>query len=302
MGGLKRWAAALAVAWCAAGPASPWLWAAGETPQALLESARKAMDRKDFGRAASLARRVVKRHAEAPEAEDARLVRIQALQGDGKIKRAITECDGLLAAYPRTKHRTAALRVLLDAGQQLARSKYNMLFFRLSRLEEGVEVLKKVIEHAPFGPVADDAALAIGDAYLRAGDFDQARDCYDSFLKTYPDSTLALRARVSRALCNYRLAGGAAYDTAPAVDAERELKLLASASGDPELDARKTLMSTLLARGDYETGLFYVRRGNIDGGMRYMKSVVAKYPDSGYARRAKRILDTVRTAQAEEKP
>jgi len=302
MGGLKRWIAALAVACCAAGPASPWLWAADESPQALLESARKAMDRKDHGRAASLARRVVKRHAKAPEAEDAWLVRVQALSAQGKIRKTVTECNDMLAAYPRTKHRTAVLRVLLDVGKRLARSEHNVIFFRLSRLEEGVEVLKSVVNHAPFGPLADDAALAAGDAYLQAADFEQARDHYDSFLKAYPDSKLALRARVSRALCNYRLTTGAAYDTGPAVDAERELKLLANVSGDPELEARKKLMSGLLARGEYQTGLFYVRRGNVEGGMRYMKTVIAKYPESDYARRAKRILDTVRAAQAEEKP
>jgi len=303
MGALKRGVAALAVVCCAAGPASQWARAAAADPAAeLLEAAKKAFDGRRYGRATSLAKRVARRYPASPAAEEAMLVRIDAEFERGKLPRAYQTCEEMLQAYPRSKHRTAVLRRELKIGDALTRQQARVLLFRLSRLDEGVNVLKSVIEHAPFGPLADDAVLAIADAYLGAGKHEEARDYYDRLLRDYPTSELALRARVSQALCDYRMSDKAPHDVAPAERARRELAVLSRVSDDQTMTRRMAEMRDLLARSDYDTGLFYVRRGNVEGAARYMKAVASKYPKSEYAGRAKRILEAIRAAQAEEKP
>lgn len=297
MGAWARWAAVLAAAWCTLGPAVPALAA---EPADTLEEAKKAFDRKRYERAASLAKRVVKRHPATREAEEAYLVWIDALFERAKYSSAFDAAEKMLDNYPRSRLRTAALRRELKLGDALTRAELDLLVVSLSRLEEGVKVLERVVERAPFGPLADDAVLTIADAYLRVGKYVEAREQYDRLLRSYPNSPLGLRARVSRALCNYRLSRQAAYDTAPAEQAKRELEILSKVSGDEELARRTDEMRDLLAHGDYATGLFYVRRGNFKGAARYMEAVVAKYPKSEYAGRAKRIIAEIRASQAEE--
>ncbi|MFW6161592.1 MAG: outer membrane protein assembly factor BamD [Planctomycetota bacterium] len=297
MGAWTRWAAALALACWAAGPVRATL--AGEAADTL-EEARKAFDRKEYGRAARLAGRVIDRHGATEEAEEAHVVRIDALFEQDKYSSAFQVAEEMLDNYPRSRLRTAVLRRELKIGDAMTRAELDLVVISLSRLSEGVNVLERVIERAPFGPLADDAVLTIADAYLRAGKYVAAREQYDRLLRSYPNSSLGLRARVSRALCNYRLSSEAAYDTAPAEQAKRELEILSRVSGDEELARRTDEMRDLLAHGDYSTGLFYVRRGNFKGAVNYMEAVVAKYPQSEYADRAKRIIAEIQAARAEE--
>jgi outer membrane protein assembly factor BamD (BamD/ComL family) len=276
--------------------------AAQVTPDGLLASAKGAFDRQEYVSARQLARRVVRQHPTAPQVVDAWLVLIDSLAKLENHPRAAQECERLLAAHPQTRHRSAILRREFEIGKALAHSHARLLFFRFSRREEGAEVLEKVIAHAPFGPLADDSILAIAEAHLAARDFAVARDQYDRLLKHYPDSDLAIAARVRRAVCNMHLSAGAAYDPEPAEEARKDLELLSRVSGDAEIAARARAVRDVMAQGDYEAGLYYLRQGNLEGGVRYLEAVVAKYPDSEYAARARRLLATARDAQAKEKP
>jgi outer membrane protein assembly factor BamD (BamD/ComL family) len=56
-----------------------------------------------------------------------------------------------------------------------------------------------------------------------------------------------------------------------------------------------------MALGDYDSGLFYFNRYSIEGGVRYMRAVMARYPDSQYSERAERILTLVKRLVADAK-
>lgn len=299
MAGVGRWVVALVAVCGAAAPVTAWARGA-ETPAELLESARKSFDRKDYERAVTLASRLCRRHAGSAEAEEAMLVWIDGLLEQSQYASAYQICEKMLDTYPRSTHRTAVLRREMKIGDALTRAELDLYVARLSRIAEGVKVIERVIERAPFGPLADDAVLNIGDAYMRTGSYEDARDQYDRLLRNYPNSTLTLRARVSRAKCNYLMSSEAAYDTAPAEEARRELEVLSKVSGDEELARRMTEMRDLLAGGDYSTGVFYVQRGNFRGARRYMEAVIAKYPKSDYAARATRVIAAIKAAEAEE--
>mgnify|MGYP000117908054 CR=1 FL=1 len=281
--------------------------AATPTPEQQLAEAKRALDRKEFRHAGRLAQRIVDRYPTSPVAVEAWLVVVDALIERERWPQAFEQCERLLAAHPDTRHRTAVLQREFQIGERLAASKLRLLFiFPISRLEEGVKVLERVIEHAPFGPLAERAAYAIGEAYFRADDYAAARDAYDRLLKQYPNSDLVVRARVRRATCNQRLTEGPAYDLGPTEAARAEMQDLARESGSPRAARYAQELSDVMARGDYEAALFYFGRYSIDGGVRSMQAVVARYPGSEYAARAERILalvkDLLREAESEGGP
>jgi outer membrane protein assembly factor BamD (BamD/ComL family) len=276
---------------------------AAETPEQLLASAKQAFDRKDFSRARRLAQRVVDKHPASAVVVDAWLVVVDSLLESQEHTAAFEQCEKLLEAHPQTKYRTAVLRREFEIGQVLAASQYSVAFVRFKRLQEGVKILERVIEHAPFGTLADRAVYAIGEAYFHDGDYEAARDQYDRLLKHYPNSELIIRARVRRATCNQKLVAGSPYDMRPVEQAKADMDVLVKLSGNKEVAAQAAQMGELLAQGDYETGLFYFGRANIEGGVRYMKAVINKYPDSEYAGRARRILEFLGAeAKSQEKP
>ena len=273
---------------------------AAASPRGLLLQAREEFDRGNYSRARRLARRAVARYPTSPEAVEAWLVVVDSYMKEGEPLKAYEECEKLLAAHPRTKYRSAIIKREFTIGAGICRERARRGLFGLAGAQAGIEILKKVIERAPFGPLADDAVFAIGEAYFRGGDYAAARDQFDHLIRNYPRSELAVRARVRRAYCNARLVEGAPYDLTPVLEAKKDLEVLSRVSGDATLRRQAAEMRDVLARSDYEAGLFYFRQGNVEAGMRYMRAVRARYPKSEYAERARRIIELVTAAQGEE--
>jgi len=267
-----------------------------------LADARRAFERKSYARARAEARRALRWHPTSPAAVDAWVVLIDSYIAQRNWPRAFEECERLLAAHPQTKLYMEVLRREFQIGESLAAARVWLLFFTAKRTEEGVRVLERVIERAPTGPLADRAVYAIGEAYFRDGDYAKARDAYDRLLKQYPNSQLVIRARVRRATANQRLAEGPAYDHAPAQAARRDMEDLARMSGSERVARYARDLRDITARGDYDAGLFYFGRYSIEGGIRYMKAIMARYPDSEYADRAERILALLKRLAAEAAP
>jgi len=278
------------------------LLGAEESPQQVLAAAKQSFDQKDYARARRLAERVVEGYPASPIVVDAWLVMADSMIGAEDLSGAFEQCEKLLAAHPQTKHRSAILRREFEIGDALTVARGRVLFIPVTRLQDGVRVLERVIEHAPFGTLADDAVFAIGEGYFRNGDYEGAREQYDRLLKQYPNSELVIRARVRRAACNEKLVEGAQYDLRPVEDAKSDMDTLVRMSGNEQLAAQSRELRDVLARSDYESGLFYFRRTNIEAGVRYMRSVIKRYPDSEYADRAQRILALISAAESEEIP
>ncbi len=270
-------------------------------PRQLLLEAKDQFDRGEYSRARRLAQKVVKADPTSPVALEAWLLVVDCYMKEDEPLKAYQECERLLSAHPRTKYRSAIIKREFTIGRQICLSRARKGLFGLAGAQEGIEILNKVVERAPFGPLADDAVFTIGEAYFIGGDYEAARDQFDHLMKNYPRSELAIRARVRRAYCNARLVEGAPYDLTPVVEAKRDLEALSRISGDETLRRQASEMRDILARSDYEAGLLYFRKGNIEAGMRYMRAVRARYPQSEYAERALRIIELVTAAEGEER-
>lgn len=277
-----------------------------ESPEQLLTAVRKARARKDYAQAERLARRILARHGEAVVAGDAHVELIEALYQQGRLTQAHHECDKFLKARAGSRHRLGVLGTLYEIGAALTRRRGRLLVVSYSRLSEGIAVLEKVVEHAPFGPKADDAICAIAQALQDHGRYEEARDHYNRLLANYPRSELRRAAIAGRAVCSARLVQGAPYDMKPAEEAEADFALLAREGAGEELAGkRRARMRQAQARAEYETGLYYFRKRKFEAGVRCMGAVIERYPESSFARRARRILariDELRAAHSKEKP
>jgi len=234
--------------WCAAPLAALAMLAAlgasclgaGATSRQLLAEAKDHFDRGEYARARRLAQRVVKADPTSPVALEAWLLVVDCYMKEDEPLKAYQECERLLSAHPRTKYRSAIIKREFTIGRQICLSRARKGrarkgLFGLVGAQEGIDILNKVVERAPFGPLADDAVFTIGEAYFIGGDYEAARDQFDHLIKNYPRSELAVRARVRRAYCNARLVEGAPYDLTPVVEAKRDLEALSRISGDETL-------------------------------------------------------------------
>jgi outer membrane protein assembly factor BamD len=119
------------------------------------------------------------------------------------------------------------------------------------------DAFKRLYEGFPDDTLADDALLALGDAYRRqwrGPSFDpvkavQALDAYSTLQRVYPDSPLA-----------------------------------------PIAEAKGAEINDALAKKDYDNGMFYFRRGGYISAVIYFQDVVKDYPGTKTARQAQLMM------------
>jgi len=287
---------------------------AGEDPKAarLFDKAQAAFARGDCSAAAKLFEKVAtKTAASEPLAEQAQFMEAESYLKAEKLPKAYRNFERLLMDFPRTSRFEEVLNREYGIGDRMCTgyTRRVMLIFPAGTGEFGVEVLEKVIDHAPHGKLADQARMRIADYYLGKAKqdrtaFGDARTQYDLLLKTYPDSKLAPEARLRRAEAAEKSVSGARYNAGDMEVAVAELKNAKAADKGREtegkIDAALAEIREKQIESDYETAKYYLKVGQPTAAELCLRAVVEKAPDSRYARYAKAALAELEKPGAEK--
>src|SRR3989338_6661962 len=65
----------------------------------------------------------------------------------------------------------------------------------LTSLDKAVEIYKKVVDNAPYGPLADEAQFNMGEALKRAERFEEAVQAFQRLVDDYPSSRFVEKGR-----------------------------------------------------------------------------------------------------------
>ena len=239
-----------------------------------------------YGKAVSAVEKHIKLFSDDPSCQEAMFLAGEAEMGDGDLYAAFEWYERQIRAYRSGEFLEPALLREVEIGQRfLAGEKQHVWrIFRASAEEEGVEILEKVIEHAPGTVLAESVALYVGDWHNEQGEWIKAVAAYDRFLKLFPNSRQASGAMLQAARSTLNMYQGASYDETPLLDArERFLVVreqfpgLVATEGVDEaltiiLDARA---ERLLTRAE-----FYERTDRLDSAVYYYEKVLEDFPRS----------------------
>ena len=235
-------------------------------------------------------RRVLKEFPKAKWAEAALFNVGEAYYLGGHYKASADAFGEYLEKYPAGTYFEQALSRMLSAGVLLSKKKRSM--------QASVDVLDKVIELAPVGDLADDASDAIGDAYFRAGHYDEAADAYRNLAVQYPTSEWVQAAPFKIGRC-YMLKGShlrvnpEAYAEAR-THFQEYLRKYPQGGRVEEAELYLSKATALQAGAEYELAEFYVRVKKPRAAAIYLTTVVEDFPDTDHARRAEALLARLR--------
>lgn len=155
----------------------------------------------------------------------------------------------------------------------------------------------------PSGKLADDATMALGNAYFEARMYTDAADTYEDLRITYPGSPHGFHAHLFELKSRMNSYYGQSYDQEPLVKADELLKKIVTlypdqAGAEEEyLEREATTVRNLLAERDHALGKFYERKGeNLAARMIY-DDVAKSYQDTSIAADSR-----ARFAALEDKP
>jgi len=152
------------------------------------------------------------------------------------------------------------------------------------------EIFQKVVENAPYGPLAAKAQYKLGLLLKSMQDLYAAEEAFNKVAVSYPDSEWAAAAKFQIASCRAGVSRGPAYDQSASSEAKNKFEEFVRAHPDVELsrDAEKNivLLSGKEAESNYNIARFYEKQKNYKSAKIYYNSIIASVPRSVWAAKA----------------
>ncbi len=216
--------------------------------------------------------------------------------------------DELMDEYPESPFYYPALdRQYELADAFLNGRKRSFMGFRiLSGEDEAVEMLYRIQQRSPGSPLAEKALLRTADYYYADTQYDLAADTYGVYARSYPRSPKVPRVRLRQAFSNYAQFRGLRFDATPLIDARAQLVEIAALY--PDLAAEENLLPIIeridhtFAKKVFVTADFYRRTSEPAAAVYNYRFLIATYPNSPDAARAKTALEKMPASALKSPP
>ncbi|MEN6556697.1 MAG: outer membrane protein assembly factor BamD [Thermoguttaceae bacterium] len=163
-----------------------------------------------------------------------------------------------------------------------------------------VQAFERVHQNDPTGPLADDALMALGNAYFRRGQYENAAYNYDLLRKEYPNSEFQMKAHVLGLQSKMRMYQGAMYVGGPLKDADKLAKNTLTQYGNklgPERDRVARAESQIVeekANRMYAVAQYYDQNKYYGAAKIYYKNVIDDFPGTDRAKQSQARMDQIR--------
>lgn len=249
-------------------------------------------------RAASQARALRLFWPHSPEAPLAQLFYARSLDDRGKTADAFEAYQLLLTDYGSACDFDAILARQLDLAKTVFDARHAKFLFFPGFLapEKSIPLFRKLIDVAPEGPGAPEAAYRIGLANEKAFEFEKAIDAYFSAMTRFPSSPFAVDAATGLVRCRVYLADDTPQDARARDSAiaacDFFLSRFPAATNAPSIAADRARLFDRRVQASYDLALYYDRqlRDPVAAAIRY-REFLALYPNSPLAASARSRLD-----------
>ena len=152
----------------------------------------------------------------------------------------------------------------------------------------------------PTGPLADASLMAMGNAYFRRGQFENAAYNYDLLRKEYPNSKYQMKAHVLGLQAKMRVYQGTLYDRRPLNDAKKIADQTLNQFGDklgPERERVAQARAQIIeekANREFTLAEYYEQHKYYGAARMYYKSVIDDYPSTEKAKEARVRMEKIR--------
>lgn len=311
----RRWAPIMLVAavLCAApAPArAGWMWSpqtgwisgtgsAKDSPEEQLDFAMVFFERKDWDRAKSEFKKLVRAYKHSPQAAEGQycLGRVEEARGD--YYEAFKAYRKTIQVYPSTKRFEEILEREYQLGNYFLSGKKRKFLGTAAIIparDKAVEVFEAIAEDGPFSEYGQLAQYKLGLTHLALHDYEHAVTAFEKVIEQYPDSPLVDDARFQIAVASLKGTFRAGYDQAPTDRAIKELSAFVKTYDGSDLrteaDDKLDELNDRRAQHEFGVAQFYERRKQPGSAIVYYQAIIDKYPQTSWAAKASARLDAL---------
>lgn len=274
------------------------------TPQGDLQIIRGCITDGQYKAAIKAVDRFLVQHTSSSACEEAMNLAGEASMGRGRYWEAYKWYERQIAAYPNGGFFARALDREYKIGEAFmeGRKRRTLKFLKLSARHEGIDILLRIVAHAPGAAISERAMLRIADYHYARQEYPEAVESYDQFMRDNRRSSRLAYAMLKAAKGTVLMYRGAKFDIGPLLDATVRFQVFAQAF--PRLAEKENIRGVLeeirlqIASKLYHTGAFYERTDHPTSARFYFRQVTEKYPDTIWAESAQDRLDILGPGEA----
>ena len=267
------------------------------TPAGDLRLIRQAVQNHSDGAAVAGAKAFIKKYPGDGGQEEVMMLAAQAEIHRGRLWQAYNDwTEKQLTQYPAGKFSQRALQWEYDIGDAFLNGKKRVALgiFLLSAEPEGLQILHRIVEHAPGSALGDRALLRIAGYHFNHRNWAEAILAYDEYVKLFRNGGGASYASLQAARASFLAYRGPQFDDAPLLDSEQRFKIFrehypVQATKD-EVDRTLANIRDLRAQKLLTTAEFHRRTGPVQAQAFYYRQVIEQFPQTPSAELAKERL------------
>ncbi len=287
-----------------AAPAYPyWLWTpktgkwvnpketVASTPKGQLQVAKDFYDAGKFEDAKREFRKILRAYNKSAEAAESQFYIGMIEEKQGNLFEAYKAYQLVVEKYPFSE-RIGEIneREFAIAEQFMSGEKRKAMGVPLPVENPAIEIFSKIVENAPYGPLAAKAQYKLGLVLKGLSRLAEAEEAFTKVVTNYPESEWAEPAKFQLANTKAGLARNADYDQGATREAKEQFEDFVKSNPDAELskEAEKNInrLKDKESESDYNAGRFYEKQKQFDSAKIYYEGIIKGNPDSAWAARA----------------
>jgi outer membrane assembly lipoprotein YfiO len=257
-----------------------------DTPQQQFDWAMGYFNGKDYSKALSEFKQIIKRFPKSELAPEAKFNQAMCLEKLGSWEKAVAAYQSIIEIYPLNKRLEQIVEQQYLIGEK---------FFNKKNYYKAKTIFEKALANAPYSSVADVAKYKIGLCDLKVRDYLKARDEFEELVDNYGSSPYVDDASYNVGFCSFKLSSAVKdYDEDMVDRAVKDLEYFTrkyeTSEFVPQAESLLSKLTNKKAEKLYRIANFYEKQKKIFAARKYYEQLVDTYPKSDWAKLANKRL------------
>lgn len=270
-----------------------------DTPEEQFEWAKSFYEDKDYPRAIDEFGKLSRQFPNSQMAAEAQFYMGRCFEAQNDIGKAAEAFRTLVDRYPYSPRVTDAIEHEFELAEAMLEGKKTKFLGMaiIPAQDTAAELYKHIVKSAPYGPHGVMAQYRLGEAYLALGNLEEADRAFQAVLDNYPNSDYAMKAKYQLARTSLKASQEQEYHETATDAAIQKFDGFRQSNPPPDLETEADKAIDQLrqkkAESIYETAYFYQNRRRYKSARLYYEDIVAKFPETPVAAKARTRLEEV---------
>lgn len=259
-----------------------------KNPKDQLMTGLDSFEAKDYDKAIGDFQRLIKNFPGSVEAADAQYYIGLCYDNRGSFYDAYLAYQKVIEKYPFSPRVNEVIEKEYRIAQRFMEGETRKIGKIPVPVENpAVEILKKVVENAPYGKFAPEAQYKLGLVLKSLGYYMDAQDEFEKVVANYPNSEWVEAAKFQIAATLERISPKTGYDPQYSKEAREKFEEFIKRHPDAELTNKAQEHISLLrnkeAKSNFDIAQFYFKNKAYDAAKIYYQIVIDYYNDTDFA-------------------